>query len=136
MRFMLDTNLCIDLMRGKANAAFKRLRSLAIDQAGISTITLAELRYGASKSARQAHHESMVIAFCAPLAIAPFDAEAAEIYGTIRASLEAAGTPIGPLDTLIAAHALAMGATLVTSNVREFQPVQGLSVENWRMLGT
>ena len=132
MRFMLDTNLCIDLMRGKSAAAFKRLRSLAVDEAGISTITLGELRFGASKSARQAHHQSLIIAFCAPLAIAAFDAHAAEVYGTIRAALETGGAPIGPLDTLIAAHALALGATIVTANVREFQRVPRLVVENWR----
>ena len=134
MRFMLDTNLCIDLMRGKSAAAFKRLRSLAVDEAGISTISLAELRYGAVKSARQVHHEGLIIAFCAPLVIAPFDATASETYGNVRAALEAAGTPIGPLDTLIAAHALALGATIVTANVREFQRVPGLTVENWRTL--
>jgi len=134
MRFMLDTNLCIDLMRGKSTGAFKRLRSLAVDEAGISTITLAELRYGASKSSRQAYHESMIIVFCAPLTIAAFDAKAAELYGNVRAVLEAIGTPIGPLDTLLAAHALALGATIVTANFREFQRVPGLTVENWRTL--
>jgi tRNA(fMet)-specific endonuclease VapC len=131
MRFMLDTNLCIDLMRGKAARAFSRLRRLAIDDAGISTITLAELRYGASKSARRAHHESMIAVFCAPLALATFDAQAAEVYGEVRAALERAGTPIGPLDTLIAAHALSLGATVLTANVREFRRVSGLVVENW-----
>jgi tRNA(fMet)-specific endonuclease VapC len=134
MRFMLDTHLCIDLMRGKSAAAFKRLRTLGVDEAGISTITLAELRYGAAKSARPAHHEALIIAFCAPLAIAPFDARASETYGNVRAALEAAGTPIGPLDTLIAAHALSVGATIVTANVREFQRVRGLAVENWRTI--
>jgi tRNA(fMet)-specific endonuclease VapC len=134
MRFMLDTNLCIDLMRGKSRGAFDRLRALPVDEAAISTITLAELQFGASKSARRAHHESLIIAFCAPLAIEPFDALAAEIYGTIRAKLEKGGTPIGPLDTLIAAHALSVGATIVTANVREFDRVPGLSVENWRAL--
>jgi tRNA(fMet)-specific endonuclease VapC len=134
MRYMLDTNLCVDLMRGKANAAFKRLRSLAVDEAGISTITLAELRYGAEKSARVAHHEALIAAFCAPLAIAAFDARAAEVYGVTRAGLEAAGTPIGPLDTLIGAHALALGTAVVTANVREFRRIPGLVVENWRTL--
>jgi tRNA(fMet)-specific endonuclease VapC len=134
MRFMLDTNLCIDLMRGKSRAAFNHLRGLAVDEAGISTITLAELRFGASKSNRPAHHESLIIAFCAPLAIEPFDARAAEVYGRVRAMLEKQGTPIGPLDTLIAAHALSLGATIVTSNVREFDRVSGLLVENWRTL--
>jgi len=131
MRFMLDTNLCIDLMRGKAAAAFSRLRKLPVDVAGVSTITLAELRYGASKSARRAHHESMIVAFCAPLALMTFDARAAEAYGELRATLERAGTPIGPLDMLIAAHAVALGATLLTANVREFRRVKGLVVENW-----
>jgi tRNA(fMet)-specific endonuclease VapC len=131
MRFLLDTNLCINLMRGKAAAAFARLRRLRPDDAGISTVTLAELRYGASKSARRAHHETLIVSFCAPLAILPFDALAAEFYGTIRATLERAGTPIGPLDTLIAAHALSVGATLLTANVREFNRVPGLSVESW-----
>lgn len=132
MRFMLDTNLCIDLMRGKAGAAFTRLRSLAIDEAGISTIALAELRYGAAKSARRTHHELLIVAFCAPLAITAFDAKAAEAYGALRAALEAAGTPIGPLDMLIAAHALSIGAAVVTANVREFQRVPGLAVEDWQ----
>jgi len=131
MRFMLDTNFCIDLLRGRADAAYRRLRSLAPEEAGISCITLAELRVGAAKSARPAHQESSIILFCAPLALAPFDARAAEAYGPIRAALEAAGTPIGPLDTLIAAHAVSLGATLVTGNIREFRRVPGLSAENW-----
>jgi tRNA(fMet)-specific endonuclease VapC len=134
MRFMLDTNLCIDLMRGKADAAFRRLRSLAADEAGISSITLAELRYGASKSVRRAHHESLILAFCAPLEIAAFDAQAAKAYGSVRAGLEAAGTPIGPLDTLIAGHALAVGAILLTANAREFRRVPTLVVEDWLKL--
>lgn len=132
MQVMLDTNLCIDVMRGNANAAAARLRSLGIGEAAISTITLAELQYGAWKSRRRAHHEGMIAAFCAPLIILPFGAMPAEVYGSIRAQLEAVGTPIGPLDTLIAAHALAEGLTLVTANTREFKRVGGLTVENWR----
>ena len=132
MRYMLDTNLCIDLMRGRAGAAFNRLKSLAVDEAGISTITLAELQFGASNSRNKALHRGLIVAFCAPLAIANFDPAAAEVYGTIRATLEAAGKPIGPLDTLIAAHALAIGAVVLTANVREFARVPGLSVENWK----
>lgn len=132
MRFLLDTNLCIDLMRGRADAAFRRLRRRAPDDAGISSITLAELRYGAAKSKRRAHHESLIVAFCAPLTIATFDARAAEAYGEIRALLESVGKPIGPLDLLIAAHALSLGATVVTANEREFNRVPGLTVEDWR----
>lgn len=132
MRYMLDTNLCIDLMRGRAAAAFKRLRKLKVDEAGISTVTLAELWYGASKSSRPAHHRFLILSFCAPLTLADFDGQAAEKYGSIRAALERAGTPIGPLDTLIAAHSMALEVTLVTANTRESQRVQGLSVQNWR----
>jgi tRNA(fMet)-specific endonuclease VapC len=131
MRYMLDTNLCIDLMRGKLPAALRRLRRLDVDEAGISTICLAELLYGAAKSSRRAFHELLIVGFCAPLAITAFDAPACEVYGDVRARLESAGTPIGPLDTLIAAHALSVGATLVTANVREFRRVSGLTVEDW-----
>lgn len=132
MHYLLDTNLCIDLMRGRATSAFARLRRLQPDAAGISTISLAELRYGAAKSARRQHHEVLIAAFCAPLAIAEFDARAAEVYGVTRARLEADGRPIGPLDTLIAAHALALGAILLSANVREFGRVSGLVVEDWQ----
>jgi tRNA(fMet)-specific endonuclease VapC len=79
MRYLLDTNVCIDLLRGKADGAFKRLRRLGMDEVGLSSITLAELHYGAAKSARPAHHQSLIITFCAPLAIAPFDSAAAEV---------------------------------------------------------
>lgn len=132
MRFMLDTNLCIDLMRGRGEAALRRLRGLPVNEAGLSSITLAELWYGASKSTRPEHHQNLIVAFCAPLSLAEFDTGAAQTYGAIRAVLEAAGTPIGPLDTLIAAHALRLGATLVTDNVREFRRIEGLAIQNWR----
>ncbi|MFH0983627.1 MAG: type II toxin-antitoxin system VapC family toxin [Planctomycetota bacterium] len=92
---------------------------------------LAELQYGVVKSARPARHEVLLAGFCAPLGILPFDSIAAETYGRVRAGLERTGTPIGPLDTLIASHALAVGVTLVTNNEREFRQVAGLLVENW-----
>ena len=102
-----------------------------IDEISISSITLAELQFGVAKSSRPAHHETLLIEFCAPLAILPFDDRAAGTYGRVRAALERAGTAIGSLDTLIAAHALALDLTLVTNNEREFQRVGGLHVENW-----
>ena len=102
-----------------------------IDEIALSSITLAELQYGVARSARPAHHETLLIQFCAPLAILPFDDRAGRPYGCVRAELERAGTPIGPLDTLIAAHALAVNVTLVTNNEREFSRVVGLAVENW-----
>jgi len=102
-----------------------------VDNAAISSITLAELQYGVAKSARPEHNAVLVAEFCAPLAILPFDDHAAETYGKVRAALERRGEPIGPLDTLIAAHALSLDMTLLTSNDREFRRVAGLRVENW-----
>ncbi|MCA9310060.1 MAG: type II toxin-antitoxin system VapC family toxin [Phycisphaerales bacterium] len=130
-RFLLDTNTCIDLLRGRGNAIAERMRGHDPDAIAISSITLAELQFGAAKSSRPAHHESLLIGFCAPLAILPFDDRAAESYGRTRRALEMAGTPIGPLDTLIAAHALSLHLTLVTDNTREFERIAGLRVENW-----
>jgi len=130
-RFLLETSLCVALLRGRAPRVFDRLQGYAMNEAAVSTITLAELQYGVAKSARPAHNAVVLAEFCAPLAILPFGAQAADTYGGVRAALERAGTPIGPLDTLIAAHALAMGLTLVTNNEREFRRVVGLHVENW-----
>lgn len=131
IRFLLDTDICVQLLRGQAPQLYKRLRRLKVDEVAISSITLGELQYGLAKSARPAHHEALLAQFLAPLAIAIFDARAAEVYGKVRTALERQGNPIGPLDTLIAAHALSLGCTLVTCNEREFRRVEGLVVENW-----
>ena len=128
---MLDTNVCVELLRGRAAGVFGRLRRRRIDEAGISSITLAELQYGAARSARPAYHQTLLAEFCAPLAILPFDSVAAESCGRLRADLERRRVPIGPLDTLIASHALSLGVTVVTGNVGEFRRVPGLRVENW-----
>lgn len=130
-RFLLDTNVCVELLRGRAPHLFERLRRFEIDEVAISSITMAELQYGVAKSARPARHAVLLAEFCAPLAILPFDNIAAETYGRVRAELERAGVSIGPLDTLIAAHALSLGLTVVTGNEREFRRVTGLLVENW-----
>jgi len=110
---------------------YERFRSLKLGSVGISTITLAELRYGVEKSSRPEQNTLALHQFLLPLEIHDFDALAAEDYGAIRAKLEKGGTPIGPMDTLIAAHAMALNLTLVTNNEREFQRVQGLRIENW-----
>jgi tRNA(fMet)-specific endonuclease VapC len=128
---MLDTSICVELIRGRAPRVFERLRKLAVDEAGISSITLAELQYGVAKSSSPARHQELLAKFLAPLAVAPFDDSAAEIYGELRVALEREGTPIGPLDTLIASHALSIKTTLITANEREFRRVSGLRVENW-----
>jgi tRNA(fMet)-specific endonuclease VapC len=129
--FMLDTNICIELIRGRGERVLDQLRTHPPGDVAISAITFAQLQFGVSKSARPQRNALLLIQFCAPLAIAPFDAKAAETYGAVRAGLERDGRPIGPLDTLIAAHALSLGHTVVTNNLREFRRVSGLKVENW-----
>jgi len=131
IRFLLDTSICIALIRGQAAGVLARLRRRKIGTIGISTITLAELRYGVAKSGDPGRNAVALAHFCAPLEICPFDHRAAASYGVIRAQLEAAGTPIGPLDTLIAAQGVALGATVITTNEREFRRVPGLRVANW-----
>lgn len=131
IRLLLDTCICIDLIRGRAPAVLARLRRRKLGSVGISTITLAELRHGVARSSDPARNLVALAHFCAPLEICPFDHEAAAAYGRIRAALEHAGTPIGPLDTLIAAHAVALRATVVTGNQREFRRVPGLRVADW-----
>ena len=131
IRFLLDTNICVELTRGRAPAVIARLRRRKIGTVGISAITLAELRFGVARSSDPARNMIALAHFCSPLEICPFDHEAASAYGPVRAALAQAGTPIGPLDTLIAAHAVALQATVVTNNEREYRRVPGLSVENW-----
>ena len=131
MRYMLDTDACIALIKRKPAAVIRRLSALAPGDAGISAVTLAELRFGVMKSAAVERNAAALDDFLLPLEIADFDAAAAEAYGRVRAGLEKAGTPIGPLDTQIGAHALSLGAVLVTNNVREFRRIPGLKIENW-----
>lgn len=131
VRCLLDTDICIELLRGRAAAVYRKLRRQPLDSVGLSAITWAELQYGAARSARPNYHQELLTQFCAPLALLPFDTDAAMTYGRVRAELAAAGTPIGPLDMLIAAHALARDAILITNNEREFGRVAGLKVENW-----
>jgi len=131
MRFMLDTDSCIALIKRKPGTILRRLMSLSPGEAGISAITLAELRYGAAKSAHREKNAFALDEFLLPLEVADFDEPAAESYGMVRAALEKAGTHVGPLGTQIGAHALSLGATLVTHNSREFQRIHGLAVEDW-----
>ncbi len=131
MRFMLDTDTCIALIKRKPAPVLRRLSALAPGEAGISAVTLAELRYGVEKSAARDRNDRALDAFVLPLEVAAFDEAAAAAYGAVRSALEKAGTPVGPLDTQIGAHALSLGAALVTHNVREFRRVPGLTVVDW-----
>jgi len=131
MRFMLDTDSCIAMIKRKPAQILRKITSLAPGEAGISAVTLSELRFGVAKSTDRERNSQALDEFLLPLEIADFDDAAASSYGKVRAALDAAGTPIGPLDTLIGAHALSLGAVLVTHNTREFLRIQGLTVEDW-----
>jgi tRNA(fMet)-specific endonuclease VapC len=131
MRYLLDTNICIYVIRRRPPQVLARLQRCAVGDIGLSTVTLAELQYGVAKSAFPERNQEALAAFTLPLEILPFDAPAAAAYGPIRATLERQGTPIGAMDLLIAAHAVSLGVILVTNNPREFRRVLGLQVENW-----
>ena len=128
MRYMLDTNICIYAIRHRPAQVVTTLRARARAGIGVSSITVAELCFGVEKSASPRNSRALQH-FLAPLELADFDLNAAKVYGRIRYELERAGTPIGPLDTQIAAHALALGVTLVSNNTREFARVSGLTLE-------
>jgi tRNA(fMet)-specific endonuclease VapC len=131
MNYLLDTNICVLLIRQKSPHVLAKLTSHPITVIGISAITVAELQYGVQKSSRPSQNQHALDQFLLPLTIIPFDEQDAVAYGQIRAQLEAQGLPIGALDTLIAAHAIQYNLTLVTNNVREFVRVPGLIVEDW-----
>ena len=126
MTHLLDTCVCIDMIRGTIPDLVERFRNL---DPAISSVTLAELEYGVHRSSNPQQNASALRRFCAGVVIYPFGAHAASVYGRIRAELSSAGTPIGPLDTLIAAHAIALDAILITNNVAEFRRVKGLRME-------
>jgi len=131
MRYMLDTDSCIFLIKRKSGPLLSRLTALGPGEAGISAITLAELRYGVAKSAQSEKNRLALDEFLLPLEIADFDETAAATYGSVRTELEKAGAQIGPLDTQIGAHALSLGSVLVSHNTREFCRISGLAVEDW-----
>jgi tRNA(fMet)-specific endonuclease VapC len=131
MKWMLDTDTCIAIIKGKPASVLKRLRGKSVGQVGISSITLGELAFGAAKSARRDEAHAALAEFLLALEIASFDSDAAASYGPLRASLEKRGAPIGPLDRLIGAHAAALDVTLVTHNTREFSKVDTLRLEDW-----
>lgn len=129
-RYMLDTNIVSDLVRNPLGKVFGKISEVGGDAVCISIITAAELRYGCAKR-RSEKLQRQVEAIIEGLDVLPLDVPADTEYGSIRAELEASGKPIGPNDLLIAAHASAMGAVLVTANFEEFTRVTGLKVENW-----
>jgi tRNA(fMet)-specific endonuclease VapC len=131
MKYMLDTNVCVYIIRNKSPKLLQKLAQHSPSDVCISSITAAELQYGVHKSSQPDQNQQALDQFLIPLAIMDFNHRAALEYGRTRAYLERSGTSIGALDTLIAAHALAEGLTLVTSNVGEFSRVPGLSMVDW-----
>lgn len=127
---LLDTNICIHIINAKPAAVLRRFKGYRIGEIGLCSVVAAELAYGVAKSGSTRNREALDL-FLAPLAILPFDETALWCYGDLRADLERQGTPIGALDTLIAAHALSLQATLVTNNIKEFERVPGLQLDNW-----
>ena len=131
MKYLLDTNICIYLIKNKPTSLITSFNEHSVGDIGVSTITVAELTYSVEKSQRYAQNQEALLQFLSPLIISDFDANAAFSYGQIRAGLESQGTPIGSLDTLIAGHAISLGVTLVSNNEREFRRISNLVVENW-----
>ena len=129
--YMLDTNICIYILKKKPLAVLEKFKSVNPGQLCLSVITFAELAYGVEKSAQKAKNSQIVHAFTGNLLIRPWDMQAATHYAATRCFLEKDGKPIGPLDMMIAAHAMSIGATVVTNNLREFTRIPGLNVENW-----
>lgn len=131
MLYMLDTNMCIYIIKQRPETVLQKFRSLHLGDVGISSVTLAELNYGVEKSQQQTKNSAALEQFILPLEIAAFDDLASQHYGRIRTALEKVGRPIGALDLMIAAHAVSLDCILVTNNEREFLRVDGLNVENW-----
>jgi tRNA(fMet)-specific endonuclease VapC len=130
MKFLVDTNICIYALK-QDPVVLKRLLEQTRTDIVLSVITEAELRTGAAKSKSTTKTLRLLEKFLQPLTVLQFNSEDAAVYAHVRAKLERAGTPIGPLDTLIAAQAVARKLTLVSNNGREFERIAGLRLENW-----
>ena len=132
MKFMLDTNILIFLIKQKPAQVMQRFSAHSMDEVCVSSISAAELEYGVAKSG-STKNKQMLDGWLQLIQRPAFDEKAAHAYGDLRTRLESGGTPIGPLDTLIAAHAISLNLTLVTNNVREFSRVPGLKIEDWTL---
>lgn len=129
--YMLDTNICIFAIKKRPPVVLAHLQEHVPSEICISSITYAELCHGVEKSQSKSRNRLALTLFLSGMSILPFDDQIALEYGKVRAKLELNGTPIGPLDTQIAAHAKALGMILVTNNTREFVRIEGLEIEDW-----
>ena len=133
MKYLLDTNVCVDFLNRRYPRVTERIRASPPEDLCLSSVVVAELRYGADRSERRGENHNRLDILTAEIQCLDFDLAAARVYGQIRSTLEAEGTPIGPYDMMIAAHVVSQGLVLVTDNEREFRRVSGLKVENWRL---
>ncbi len=131
MHYLLDTNICIYLIKKRPLAALERFRQYSPKDVAISTITLFELQYGIEKSQSRKRSEDALAKFLLPLNLIDFDRSTAVEAAIIRAQLEKKGMPIGPYDLLIAGLARSRNMTLVTNNIKEFDRIDNLDIENW-----
>ena len=131
MKLLLDTNICIYIIKRQPTNVLKRFLEYQVGDIAVSSITLAELRFGVAKSVQREKNAKALDKFIIPLEVVTFDEQAALAYGEIRTTLEKAGTPIGSMDMLIAAHAVSLGISLVTNNTREFTRVPALTLVDW-----
>ena len=131
MKYMLDTNICIYAIKHKLEKVIRKLRETDPDDVCVSSVTYAELVHGVEKSAAVEKNRLALSMLLANIEIKDFGVDAANCYGKIRAALERKGTPIGPLDMMIAGHAQSLELTVVTNNMKEFSRVNNLKIENW-----
>jgi len=132
MKYLLDTDICINIIRSKEDSLLRKVCALELEQLSVSSITVAELEFGAAKSSKPNQNFLALTQFLTPIQVRDFDKKAAHCYGELRATLESEGQRrIGAMDMLIAAQALADKLVLVTNNYREFGRIKGLSTESW-----
>lgn len=131
MKFLIDTNICIYIINKRPFEVIRKLKGMDIGDIGISSITVSELHYGVCNSKRIKENLKRLEEFLDPFEILPYGEKASKFYGKIRSKLEKQGNVIGPLDLLIAAHALSNGLVLITNNEKEFNRIKSLKVENW-----
>ena len=132
MKYLLDTNICIYIINEKPGKVLKKFEQYPVHEFAISSITHVELQYGVEKSKHKKRNQNALDEFLLPLTILPFYGQKlVEQYGKIRVFMESKGKTIGPFDTLIAAHALSLGLTIITNNVSEFSRIPKLNCENW-----
>src|ERR1700733_1183521 len=131
MKYLLDTNICIYLIKRKPSHVFEQFARHKVGDIGISAITYSDVAFGVANSEREEQNQLALQEFIAPMEVADFPSGAATVYGQIRAELKKKGISLGPLDMLIAAHSLFLGTTLVTNNAKEFSRIPHLPIENW-----